>query len=52
MCGELEDSALAVGAGGDDTDVGRIVDCCDDAGCEDELFPRVGVSLLLLVCFL
>ena len=30
---ELEDSSLAVGAGGDDRDVGWVVDCGDDAGC-------------------
>lgn len=31
--GEFEDGALAVGAGGDDGDVGWVVDCGDDAGC-------------------
>ena len=33
MRGEFEDGALAVGAGGDDGDVGWVVDCGDDAGC-------------------
>lgn len=37
--GELEDSALAVGTGGDDADVGRVVDGGDDAGSQDDLLP-------------
>jgi hypothetical protein len=41
MCGELQDSALAVGTGGDDTDIGWVVDGCDDTGCEDNLLPWV-----------
>ena len=39
VCGELQDSTLAVGTGGDDTDVGRVVDGCDDAGSEDDFLP-------------
>ena len=31
--GKFENGALAVGAGGDDGDVGGVVDCGDDAGC-------------------
>lgn len=52
---ELEDGALAVGAGGDDTDVGGVVDGGDDAGGEDNLLPArlsaAPVSLLLLSSF-
>ena len=46
MCGEFEDSALAVGTSGDDTDVSWIVDSGDNAGCEDNFLPvvRNGVS--------
>ena len=36
---EFEDGALAVGTGGDDGDVGGVVDCGDDAGCEDDFLP-------------
>jgi hypothetical protein len=39
VCGELEDGALTVGAGGDDTDVGWIVNSGDYAGCEDDFLP-------------
>lgn len=42
MRGELEDGTLAVGTGGDDTDVGGVVDSDDDAGCEDDFLPRNG----------
>ena len=44
---ELEDSALAVGTGGDDTDVGGVVDGRDDTGSEDNLLPRKGKQLVL-----
>jgi hypothetical protein len=37
--GELEDGALAVGTGGDDADVGRVLDGDDDAGGQDNLLP-------------
>ena len=37
--GELEDCALAVWTGGDDGDVGWVVDCDEHAGCEDDLLP-------------
>ena len=37
--GKFEDGALAVGAGGDDGDVGGVVDCGDDAGCQDDFLP-------------
>jgi hypothetical protein len=36
---EFEDGALAVGAGGDDGDVGGVVNGSDDAGCENYLLP-------------
>ena len=39
VVGELEDGALAVGTGGDDADVGGVVDGGDDAGREDDLLP-------------
>ena len=41
MGSELQDSALAVGTGRDDTDIGGVVDGCDDTGCEDNLLPGV-----------
>ena len=37
--GELQDSALAVGTSGDDTDVCWVVDSRDDTGSEDDLLP-------------
>lgn len=37
--GELEDSAVAVRTGRDDTDIGRVLDGCDDTGSEDDLLP-------------
>ena len=39
VCGKLQHSALAVGTGGNDTDVGWVVNGCDDAGCENDLLP-------------
>ena len=39
VCGELQNSALAVGTSGDDTDIGGVVDSCDDAGRENDLLP-------------
>ena len=36
---ELEDSALAVGTGRDDANVGRVVNGDDDAGSEDNILP-------------
>ena len=36
---ELQDSALTVRACGNDTDIGRVVDCGDDAGCQDDFLP-------------
>lgn len=41
MGGELEDGTLTVGTGGDDTDVGRVVDGGDDTGGQDNLLPVV-----------
>lgn len=37
--GELEDGTLAIRTGGDDTDVGGVVDGDDDTGSEDNLLP-------------
>ena len=39
VCGELQDSALAIGTGGDDADIGWVVNGGDDAGCENNLLP-------------
>lgn len=39
MGGELEDSALTVGTGGDDSNVGGVVNGDNDTGSEDNLFP-------------
>lgn len=39
MSGELEYSALTIWAGGDDSDVCRVVDRCNDAGCQNDLLP-------------
>ena len=36
---ELEDGTLTIGTGGDDTDVGWVVNGGDDACCEDDLLP-------------
>jgi hypothetical protein len=43
VCGELQDSTLAVGTSGDNTDVSWVVDGCDDAGCEDDFLPVVNM---------
>lgn len=43
--GELQDSTLAVGTSGDDTDVGRVVDGGDDTGSEEDLLPIVRAAL-------
>ena len=37
--GVLEDGAVAVGAGRDDTDVVRVLDSSNDTGSENELLP-------------
>lgn len=46
--GEFEDGALAVGACGDDGDVGGVIDGGDDAGCEHDFLPEGGASVSLL----
>jgi hypothetical protein len=46
--GELEDGALTVGTGGDDADVGWVVDGDDDAGGEDNLLPTRVLPLAFL----
>jgi len=48
--GELQDSALTVGTSRDDTDVGGVVDSCDDSGCEDDLLPGDKMSVCNLSC--
>ena len=37
--GEFQDSTLAVGTGGDDTDIGGVVDGGNDSGCKDDFLP-------------
>ena len=37
--GELQNSALTVRTGRDGADVCWVVDCCDDASCEDDFLP-------------
>ncbi len=39
VCSKLEHGTLTVGTSRDDTDVGRVVNCGDDAGCEDNFLP-------------
>ena len=39
MGGELEDGTLAIGTGGDDTDIGGVVNSGNDTGSEDDLLP-------------
>jgi hypothetical protein len=39
--GEFEDSSLAVGAGGNDTDVCWVVDCSDNAGSQNDFLPTI-----------
>lgn len=45
VSGELEDSALTVWTSRDDGDVGGVVDCCDDASCEDDFLPGMSSQL-------
>ena len=39
MSGELKDSTLTEGTGGDDADIGRVVNGHDDTGGENNLLP-------------
>jgi len=41
VCGEFEDGALTVGTGGDDANVGRVIDGSNDARSEDYLLPFI-----------
>ena len=50
VSGKFQDSALAVGTSGDDTDVCWVVDSCDDTGSEDDLLPG-GSKLSVLKFF-
>jgi hypothetical protein len=43
--GELEDGALAVRAGRDDADIGRVVNGDDDTGGQDNLLPKSNGAL-------
>jgi hypothetical protein len=45
VCGKLQDSALTVGTSRDDTDIGWVVDSCDDAGCKDDFLPIINLSV-------
>lgn len=50
VSGELQDSALAVRTSRNNCDISWVVDCCDDAGCEDDFLPKCSrVSLGRLV---
>ena len=44
--GELENGSLTIGTRRDNADVGWVVDCGDDAGCEDDLLPAVELWLV------
>lgn len=39
VSGELEDSTLTIWTSRDNTDIGWVVDSCDDTGSEDDLLP-------------
>lgn len=41
VSGELEDSTLTVWAGRDHANIGWVVNCDDDAGCQNDLLPGV-----------
>lgn len=47
VVGKLQDSTLTVGTSRDDTDVGWVVDSCDDAGREDDLLPARAKSVFV-----
>lgn len=42
VSGELEDGTLTVRTSRDDGDISGVVDCCDDASCEDDFLPSSG----------
>jgi hypothetical protein len=42
VCGKLEYGTLTVRTSRDDTDVGWVVNCGDDASCEDNFLPARG----------
>lgn len=42
VSGELENSPLTIWTCGDDTNVGWVVNGCDDASSEDDFFPADG----------
>lgn len=46
VSGKLEDSALTVGTSRDNTDVGWVVNCGDDASCKNNLLPIITQSAL------
>ena len=46
MGGEFQNGSLPVGAGGDDADIGWVVDRSDDAGCEDDFLPAIEFCLV------
>jgi hypothetical protein len=48
--GELQDSTLTVGTSRNDTDVGWVVDSCDNSSCEDDLLPRENMSVCNVFC--
>ena len=50
---EFEHGALSVGTCADDTDVVGVLDCGNDAGCENEFFPGLAdVDYVDACCFI
>lgn len=49
VCGKLEDSTLAVGASGDDDDIGWVVDRCNNSGRKNNFLPKLNVSIEIMI---
>ena len=43
MSGELEDGTLTVWAGRNDSNIGGVVNRCDDSSCEDDFLPKITI---------
>lgn len=43
MSGEFEDGSLTVRTSGDDSYISGVVDCYNDASCEDDFFPSSNI---------
>ena len=48
---ELEDGSLTIGTSRDNTDVGWVVNCNDDAGSHDNLLPTQLLAMVLVPVF-